>query len=128
VQQRLSSSQKSKVNEPAYESYVAENEQRAVLDRNCAPVVKYFANSCAANNPQEDRFVVHTSGDRGSIFGVFDGHAGSEAVEFCHQNSLKYVTERMDKIARDLHNSAHYDPEKIPNALQTAFLDLDKDF
>ena len=45
----------------------------------------------------EDRFLAAVNFDENcSVFGVFDGHGGSEVAEFCKNNFVRVLKENID--------------------------------
>lgn len=66
---------------------------------------------------QEDRFhVMHAATHESSLYGVFDGHGGKRAAEFCKTHILP-------RISQDA--SFSHDPKAT---LVRAFLDVDREF
>jgi len=70
-------------------SILSVNENLIKLPGN-GPVLEFHTNSYAANEPNEDRHA-EMIGPYLSMFGIFDGHGGTAASEFCKQELLQYI-------------------------------------
>lgn len=66
----------------------------------------------------EDRYVVHgmLGGENVSLYGVFDGHGGSEAAQYCR-----------DEIGKALVSAREF-PKNPEEALEEAILGVDEDY
>jgi len=64
----------------------------------------------------EDRFAVQSNVNGTSIFGVFDGHDGPKASEYCAKFLIKNITKQKSF------------PKALPKALERGFLHTDKKF
>ncbi|KAF0707445.1 hypothetical protein AaE_013597, partial [Aphanomyces astaci] len=94
-----------------------------VLASPMARVQRYTAASYAANNPNEDRYVVQVDSD--AVFAsVLDGHGGWEVAEYVN----KHLVNNTAALLRDAafnNPAASNDPTHIASSLSSAFVATD---
>ncbi|KAF0709586.1 Aste57867_5811 [Aphanomyces stellatus] len=89
------------------------------LPRPVARVHRYSSASYSANDPNEDRFVVHVDGD--TVYAsVLDGHGGWQVSEYVNQHLVNNTKARLRNRAQDISNT-----EAIGEGLEEAFLDTE---
>ena len=63
-----------------------------VSNRSSLPCVKdFFTESYKANSRNEDRYLIDTSSEEYHLFGVFDGHGGTECSKYIEQNIADFI-------------------------------------
>eukprot|EP01060_Flectonema_neradi_P003011 TRINITY_DN1188_c4_g1_i1.p1 TRINITY_DN1188_c4_g1~~TRINITY_DN1188_c4_g1_i1.p1 ORF type:complete len:520 (+),score=88.74 TRINITY_DN1188_c4_g1_i1:61-1620(+) len=77
---------------PSSVSSASPTTSRGDRRRDSLPYVKdYFTESYKANSRNEDRYLIDTSCDEYHLFGVFDGHGGTECSKYVEQNVADFV-------------------------------------
>lgn len=80
-----------------------------------------------ANDPCEDTHN-ELSSDEGDLFGVFDGHGGVEASQFCENNLLTLVNYELKFALKKKFASLPSFEEEISKALINGFVETDNRF
>jgi len=100
-------------------------EKRIVLENG---VVKaYHANALASNSPIEDEQSAHSLPGRGHVWGVYDGHGGWVCSQKVSAELPIYVGRALDAHAVGRIGRSEKEISKVVQAIQSAFIDLDKD-
>ena len=98
------------------------------------PIIKEFhINTFDGNVKNEDRFIA-TSCALGSLFGIFDGHAGKDVAEFAMSNIASYLSKYQEGHGTPAPNSnqqkaAAEDDEdtRVRKIFEQAFVSMDND-
>lgn len=101
----------------------------SVLNPGVEGVSGYAGSRLACNEPCEDRYIHGTfpspfqPGANWMIWGVFDGHLGSQTSQALTQHLVPYVHAFLKNA-----NQPNIDDDVVHKAIKAAFLDLDKAF
>ncbi|KAJ3299755.1 hypothetical protein HK104_007209 [Borealophlyctis nickersoniae] len=94
-------------------------------DLESPPVVRYDINAVPSNSPVEDYHTEHKFGGK-IIFGIYDGHGGTECANLLSQYLAHYVARSISALPKYTGGSRERSKD-VASALKSAFKRLDSD-
>jgi pyruvate dehydrogenase phosphatase len=99
--------------------------QTLLLPKTPTSLVKHaHFNTVASNHPIEDYHVESIILPNGTLFGLFDGHSGTECAQKVSENISAYFLKELKKISIQNKNERM---KQVESALSSAFTQLDSD-